>query len=132
MRILSRRCMALGLVGLAIGLALAVGACGGSAASSSSSTAADSQQTTAYGAALEADVRTLRVAVESYYVDNEAYPTAVTLATVGDYISSWPDNPWTHQPMAQGTGVGDFTYTLTADGFQLAGHKSDGTDVVVP
>jgi hypothetical protein len=28
--------------------------------------------------------------------------------------------------------VGDFTYTLTAGGFQLAGHKADGTDVVAP
>jgi hypothetical protein len=70
--------------------------------------------------------------VQSYYVDHEAYPSAVTQATVGSYIGPWPENPWTHQPIAQGTAVGDFTYTLTVDGFRLAGHKADGTDAVAP
>lgn len=113
-------------------LVLAVGSCGGSSVPSASPTSADPQQSTAYGVALQADMRELSVGVQSYYAENEAYPTAVTQATVGEYISAWPSNPWTHQPMAQGTAVGDFTYTSTAAGFTLAGHKADGTDVVAP
>jgi hypothetical protein len=132
MKIRSRRCMALGLVAVALGLTFAAGACGGSVAPSPSPTATGPQQTTAYAVALEASVRNLSMAVESYYADNETYPAVVTQATVGGYISPWPDNPWTQRPIAQGTSVGDFTYTLTAGGFQLAGHKGDGTDVVVP
>jgi hypothetical protein len=116
---------------LVLGCALVAGSCGGSSAPSAS-TSADPQQTTAYGVALQADMRELSVGVQSYYAENEAYPTVVTQATVGEYISAWPNNPWTHQPMAQGTAVGDFTYTVTADGFQLAGHRSDGTDVMAP
>lgn len=117
---------------IVLALTLAAGSCGGASAPSASSTSADPQQTTAYGVALEADMRELSVGVQSYYAENEAYPTAVTQATVGEYISAWPNNPWTHQPMAQGTAVGDFTYTVIADGFQIAGHKADGTDVVAP
>ena len=123
-----RRASALAALALLLGLAAA--ACGGSSAPSPS--AAGAQQTTVNAVALEAAVRNLSMAVQSYYVDNGVYPAAVTQATLGSYISPWPDNPWTHRPIAQSTAVGDFTYTLTANGFQLAGHKADGTDVVVP
>ena len=131
-RLLTWRSAAPGLVVLVLVATIAVGACAGSTASSPSPAASGAQQTTAYGVALEAAVQTLRIGIDSYYGDNGTYPTAVTQATVGTYINPWPNNPWTHQPIAQGTAVGDFTYTLTAAGFQLAGHKADGTDVVVP
>jgi type II secretory pathway pseudopilin PulG len=115
---------------LTLALSVAAGACGGS--SSTAPASQGPQQASVHAVALEAAMRSLSLAVEAYQADNGAYPTAVTQATVGSYLSPWPLNPWTRQPIAEGTAVGDFTYTLTAGGFQLAGHKADGTDVVMP
>jgi hypothetical protein len=105
--------------------------CGGSRAPAATPAA---QQTSAYGVALESALRSLALGVQSYYAENQAYPTAVTPATVGQYVSPWPHNPWTEQPISQGSSPGDFTYELEAAGagFQLVGHKADGTTVVVP
>lgn len=125
---IARRACALAALALVAGLAAA--GCGGSAAPSPS--AAGAQQTTVYAVALEAAVRNLSMAIQSYYVDNGSYPAAVTQAILGSYVSPWPDNPWTQRPIGQSMAVGDVMYTMTANGFRLAGHKADGTDVVVP
>ena len=43
-------------------------------------------------------------------------------------ISWWPHNPWTHEPMHQGTGWGDFTYGVDAHSgiFSIVVHYSRG------
>ena len=40
---------------------------------------------------------------------------------------SWPRNPFTGQPMNQGTAPGDFTYTVNGRTWKLMGHASDGS-----
>ena len=117
---------------IVLALALAVASCGGSSVPSASPTATNGQQTSAYGVAMEAAMRTLAMGVQSYYEENETYPTTVTRATVGSYINAWPSNPWTHQPTVQGTAMGDFTYTIGANGFQLIGHLAGGKYVMAP
>lgn len=131
-RSLIRRIAVPAVVATALVLVLAVGSCGGSSAPSPSPTITNGQQTSAYGVAMEAAMRTLAMGVQSYYEDNGTYPTAVTQATVGGYISGWPTNPWTHQPIAQGTAMGDFTYTVGSGGFQVIGHLADGKYVMAP
>jgi hypothetical protein len=131
-RSLIRRIAVPAVVAMALVFVLAVGSCGGSSAPSPSPTAANGQQTSAYGAAMEAAMRMLAVGVQSYYEDNGSYPTAVTQATVGSYISPWPTDPWTHQPIAEGKAMGDFTYVVGLNGFQLVGHLADGKYVLAP
>ena len=43
-------------------------------------------------------------------------------------ISWWPHNPWTHEPMHQGVGWGDFTYGVDAHSgiFSIVVHYSRG------
>ena len=43
-------------------------------------------------------------------------------------VSWWPHNPWTHEPMHQGTGWGDFTYGVDAHSgiFSIVVHYSRG------
>jgi hypothetical protein len=43
----------------------------------------------------------------------------------------WPQNPWTHAPMAQGTGNGDFTYAVTGNGYTLKVHLAAAKDWVL-
>jgi hypothetical protein len=117
---------------LGLVLSLAVISCGGSSAPSASPTAGGAQQTSAYAVAMEAAMRTLAMGVQSYYEDTADYPATVTQATVGGYIGAWPTNPWTHQPIAAGTAMGDFTYTIGASGFSLVGHLADGKYVLAP
>jgi hypothetical protein len=117
---------------LVLGLWLVAVSCGGSSAPSASPTAGGAQRTSAYGVAMQADVRTLAMGVQSYYEDTGNYPTTVTQATVGSYINPWPTNPWTHQPIRAGTAMGDFTYTVGSSGFQLIGHLADGKYVLAP
>jgi hypothetical protein len=117
---------------IVLALALAAGSCGGSSAPSASPTTTNGQQTSAYGVAMESAMRTLAMGVQSYYEENATYPATVTQAIVGSYISAWPSNPWTHQPIAQGTAMGDFTYTIGGNGFQLIGHLGDGKYVMAP
>jgi len=120
------------VIALALFLAVSAGSCGGSSAPSPSSTAVNGQQTSAYGVAMEAAMRTLAMGVQSYYEDNGSYPNVVTQATVGGYISPWPTDPWTHRPIAQGTAMGDFSYTVGSGGFQVIGHLADGKYVMAP
>jgi hypothetical protein len=127
-----RRIAAPALIALALFLAVAAGSCGGSSAPSPSPTITNGQQTSAYGVAMEVAMRTLAMGVQSYYEDTGSYPTAVTQATIGGYISAWPTDPWTHRPIAQGTAKGYFTYTVGSGGFQVIGHLADGTYVMAP
>jgi hypothetical protein len=45
----------------------------------------------------------------------------------------WPTNPFSGEPMQQGTGAGDFTYKVTRDGgdFTLTVYLSDGPPLVL-
>jgi len=79
----------------------------------------------------------IQVGIQSWAVDNnDVYPEpgAVTPdGPVGTYVDHWPTNPWTDEPMRQGTAEGDFTYKVTADrtDYTLIVHLTDGTPFVI-
>jgi hypothetical protein len=62
-------------------------------------------------------------------------PDAVAAGgAVGQYVSAWPINPFTGQPMAAGSGDGDYTYEQLNGGqsYRLVGHLADGQTYTVP
>lgn len=82
-------------------------------------------------------IHSIQIGVQSYAVDNtDAYPEPSTVNETGmvTYVDYWPTNPYTGGPMAQGTGPGDYSYELSADGtsFTLTGYGKDGPVITVP
>jgi hypothetical protein len=80
-------------------------------------------------------VHWVQIAVQSYAVDNgDVYPEPdlVSPAGLASYADNWPTNPYTGEPMAQGDGPGDFTYSVGPEGawFRLVGHGEDGREVI--
>jgi type II secretory pathway pseudopilin PulG len=83
----------------------------------------------------------LLIAIQTWAVENgDVYPPADEVSvsgavgrTMGTGGMSWPVNPWTDEPMAQGPERGDFTYTVTPDGtdYTLTVHLSDGGEYVL-
>ena len=53
---------------------------------------------------------------------------------VGEYVSPWPTNPFTGQPMAPGDQPGDYTYEQLngGQGYKLVGHLANGFTFTVP
>jgi hypothetical protein len=63
----------------------------------------------------------IQVAVQSWALDHGRFPKAAAVTGSGVWQAAgmdgtWPQNPWTGQPMAEGSEPGDFTYTATANG----------------
>jgi len=67
----------------------------------------------------------------------DGYPPEADVATGGAVglqpgVPIWPQSPWTHAAMAQGTATGDFGYTLkAAGGYTLRAHLAAGKDWVL-
>ncbi len=59
-------------------------------------------------------------------------PSVVTQQGLATYVSEWPANPFSDEPMKQGTQSGDFSYTVAPDGasYQLVGY-GDGRKQVI-
>lgn len=59
------------------------------------------------------------------------YPTAdVVRKGGGTDLPLWPTNPYSGMPMAPGTGLGQYIYTQTTDGYTLVGRLSTGSFTV--
>ena len=85
--------------------------------------------------AVKEGVHSIQVGIQSWAVDHlDQYPSAsdVSQATMASYIDVWPTNPYTGAPMMEGTGPGDFTYSVSPDGrsFHLVGYGEDGKIVM--
>jgi hypothetical protein len=86
-------------------------------------------------AAVRDGVRTIQLGVESYAAEhNGTYPPAgeVNSVGLGEYLSTWPTNPYTDLPMANGAGAGNFRYAPGAggDSYLLTGYGRDGAVVI--
>jgi len=97
------------------------------------------QRDKAKDAAVKEGVHAIQIGIQTAAVDaDDVYPAAAAIApnVVGASLDQWPDNPWSGDPMKQGTTKGDYTYTpLPAGGpftaYTLAGHLKTG-DFQVP
>jgi hypothetical protein len=77
--------------------------------------------------AAKAGVVAIETGIKAAIATDGAAPAAVDAATLGDVVSSWPDNPWTMEPMKPGTETGDYTYrNLGGVSYSLIGHLSGG------
>jgi len=86
-------------------------------------------------ATVKAGIRAIQAGLEASAADhNDAYPlpSAVTRSSLQHYVGAWPDNPYTGQPMTQGSGAGDFEYSVYDNGlsFDLTGYVANGTAIV--
>ncbi len=77
--------------------------------------------------AMKASLLAIDTGIAAYIATADAAPPVVDQATIGAYVSPWPVNPWTNEPMKPGSDVGDYTYeVLGGRSYSLVGHLSDG------
>jgi len=71
--------------------------------------------------------------VEATAAASHVYPATGAFTKDAYAATAWPANPWTGQPMAPGTGVGDYTYTQKSGGagYELKTIQSDGKGFVL-
>lgn len=109
-------------------LALAVAAaCGGGCAEKAAEpvTAPVDQ---AKDLAAKAAVLALGTGVKAHVATTGEAPPDASQATLGAFVSPWPDNPFTGAPMGPGSNPGDYVYEALGDGaYELSVHLSDGT-----
>jgi hypothetical protein len=80
-------------------------------------------------------MRSLQTGIETYAVEHNGRfpdPGEVTPIGLSGYVLSWPVNPYTQLPMADGGGEGNFRYDLSSDGgaYRLIGYGSGGKTVI--
>ncbi len=90
-------------------------------------------QLSAQDSAVEDGIRTIHEGIYKWSIDNgNKFPPETEVrpdGAIGQYVANWPTNPYTGQPMASGSGPGDFTYTppgVDGTGYSLTGHLSNG------
>jgi hypothetical protein len=69
--------------------------------------------------------------------NNNLYPASAEVSQSGgvaQYVSPWPVNPLTSQPMTPGTQTGNYTYEQLngGQGYKLTGYLSNGLTYTVP
>lgn len=83
-------------------------------------------------------IKILQVGLDSWAADHDrTYPPERLVRSDGgpaEYLSRWPANAYTGEPMQSSPRPGDFTYTVSPDGkdFTLTGHITGQPDFVVP
>ncbi len=83
--------------------------------------------------AAKSNLVSIRTAIQAYTAVNGQLPPAADQATLGGYVSPWPDNPWTDLPMKPGDAPGDYAYAPGAGtSFSLSVHLADGTVAAAP
>lgn len=63
--------------------------------------------------------RMILQAIDSYRGQTGHLPAVADVTDTGalaEYLPTWPDNPFTKQPMRPGASPGDYTYAPSADG----------------
>jgi hypothetical protein len=93
------------------------------------------QRDLAKESAVREGVHSLQIGVQSWAVDHEDEypdPAIVSPSGMGLYVDNWPTNPYTGLPMTQGTGPGQFTYSVSGGGaeFQITAYGSGGAALI--
>lgn len=79
----------------------------------------------------------IQVGVLNWSTENGGFPPVEEVTAeggVGQYVSPWPTNPFTGQPMVSGDQPGDYTYEQLNGGqaYKLTGHLAGGLTFTVP
>ena len=77
------------------------------------------------------NVYSIQSGIQAYAADHGGqFPAAgeVNAVDLSRYITAWPQNPYTKQPMVDGGGEGNFRYDLSPDGgaYRLLGYGRGG------
>ncbi|HEX5643555.1 MAG TPA: hypothetical protein VFZ86_14635 [Thermoleophilia bacterium] len=85
-----------------------------------------------------ANIARLQVGIVAWAADNNnLYPPPQDVVEGGglsQYVTPWPANPFTGEPMAPGTAPGDYVYEQLSGGqaYKLTGYLSNGLTYAVP
>lgn len=101
--------------------------CGTSDAGKALAAPIDSAKDVVVKTALQA----IRTGIDAQFAMDGSYPATVSSQSLGQFVSPWPQNPFTNSPMAQGTAPGDIIYSVSGGTYHLAALLSDGTQYVV-
>ena len=84
-------------------------------------------------AAVKAQLMMIQTGVQAAIATSGVAPADASQATLGGFVSPWPTNPFSKQPMKPGKGVGDYVYTPGAGtAYTLAVNLSDGSTYTAP
>jgi hypothetical protein len=86
-------------------------------------------------AEVRANVMSIQVGIEAYAAGHDGrFPAPGEVSPLGmvPYVTPWPVNPYTDQPMVDGGGAGNFRYDVSADGgaYKLIGYGGDGRQII--
>ena len=90
---------------LALGVALAVTACG-----TKDIPTPTSNIDVAKNVAAKGEIMMVKTGIAAYVDTNGTAPQTATQDVLGDLVNHWPQNPWTQVPMAPGKQPGDIVY----------------------
>ncbi|MEE4275144.1 MAG: hypothetical protein V2J16_04680 [Thermoleophilia bacterium] len=78
--------------------------------------------------AAKAAVLAIATGVKAHVATTGEAPAEASQATLGAFVSPWPDNPFIGAPMQAGSSPGDYVYRqLSGGAYELSVHLSDGT-----
>jgi hypothetical protein len=92
-------------------------------------------ETLAQDMTIRADILNLQMGIETYAADHAGrFPDPSEMNAIGmsGYVTAWPVNPYTDQPMGDGGGEGNFRYDVSSDGgaYKLIGYGGGGKTVI--
>lgn len=109
----------------ALTLSAACGGCGCAADTVETPTTAIDQ---AKDVAAKAGVMAIATGVRAQVAMTGEAPADASQATLGSFVSPWPDNPFTKAPMQSGDAPGDYVYRQLGGGaYELSVYLSDGS-----
>jgi hypothetical protein len=79
-------------------------------------------------------LRTIQTGIHGYVLHNNGtlpQPSQVALGGLRAYVTKWPANPYTGEPMTQGKVPGGYAYTVSGGRFELTGYGNNGRVVIV-
>lgn len=84
-------------------------------------------------AVVKAQLMMVKTGVQAYIATSSMVPADASQATLGGFVSPWPTNPFSNQPMKAGKGVGDYVYTPgSGTAYTLSVNLSDGSTYTAP
>ena len=92
-------------------------------------------ETLAQDLTVSAGIYNLQMGIETYAADHAGRfpdPTEMNAVGMSGYVTAWPINPFSDQPMGDGGGEGNFRYDVSSDGgaYKLIGYGGGGKTVI--